>query len=48
MPVTWCAQLRNITNEDQVIIERFGDNVPVIWRRENYGANYVFGLRGSF
>lgn len=46
--ITLFVQGRNITNEDHVIVEASGDNVPVIWRRENYGANFVFGMRGRF
>ena len=45
--LTLFVQARNITNEDHTIYEAIGDNVPVIWRRENYGANYVFGVRGQ-
>lgn len=46
--VTAYLQVRNITNQDHVVYEAVGDNVPVVWRRENYGSNYVLGLRGSF
>jgi TonB-dependent receptor len=46
--VTAFVQARNLTNEDHVIVEEIDGNVPVIWRRENYGANYVFGVRGQF
>ena len=31
-----------------MIVEEIGGNVPVVWRRENYGANYVIGVRGQF
>ena len=46
--VTAFVQVRNLTNEDHVIVEEIGGNVPVVWRRENYGANYVIGVRGQF
>ena len=46
--LTIFVQGRNITNEDHVIYEAINGNRPVVWRRENYGANYVFGVRGQF
>ncbi|WP_442890666.1 outer membrane beta-barrel protein [Congregicoccus parvus] len=46
--LTAFVQARNITNEDHVVYEALDGYEPVLWRRENYGANYVFGLRGSF
>jgi TonB-dependent receptor len=46
--ITAFMQVRNITNEDEVVYEAIGDNVPVLWRRQNFGASYVFGLRGRF
>ncbi len=46
--LTAFVQARNITNEDHHIYEAIGGNIPVTWRRENYGSNWVFGLRGEF
>ena len=46
--VTAFIQVRNLTNEDHVIVEAIGDNIPVVWRRENYGSNTVIGVRGTF
>jgi iron complex outermembrane recepter protein len=45
--LTAYVQARNITNENHVVYEAIGGNVPVAWRVENYGANYVFGIRGQ-
>jgi iron complex outermembrane recepter protein len=46
--ITAFMQVRNFTNEDEVVHEAIGDNVPVLWRQQNFGANYVFGVRGRF
>ncbi len=46
--LTIFVQARNITNEDHIILEAIDGNRPVVWRRENYGSNYVFGIRGQF
>ena len=45
--LTVYAQGRNITNENHVVYEAIGGNAPVAWRVENYGANFVFGIRGQ-
>ena len=46
--LTIFVQARNLTNQDHVILEAIDGNRPVVWRRENYGANFVFGVRGQF
>ena len=41
-------QGRNILNESHRIFEQVSGMAPVLWRLENYGANWSFGVRGNF
>ena len=42
--LTAFVQARNILNESHRVFEASG----LLWREENYGGNWVFGLRGEF
>jgi iron complex outermembrane recepter protein len=46
--ISFFAQGRNITSVNHTVWEEVGGNVPVIWRQENYGVSYTFGIRGRF
>jgi iron complex outermembrane recepter protein len=39
---------RNILEEPHRIFERIGGNRSVLWRLENYGSNWTFGVNGRF
>ena len=41
---TLFVQARNIFNQSHEIYEGSG----ALWRAENYGGNWVFGMRGEF
>lgn len=42
------VQARNITGTNHTVLEEINGNAPMIWRIENYGSNYVIGVRGQF
>jgi TonB-dependent receptor len=46
--VQFFVQARNITGTNHTILEEINGNAPMIWRVENYGSNYVIGVRGQF
>jgi TonB-dependent receptor len=46
--VSLFAQGRNIFEEPHRIFETINGNDMVLWRLENYGTNWSFGVKGSF
>jgi iron complex outermembrane receptor protein len=39
---------RNVFQNSHRIFEQIGGNDKVLWRLENYGSNWAFGVRGTF